>query len=396
MRRVALAALLVVGCGAPASPASSPEVWQTCSDGRRVERFSNACPPAPAAPLVTEPAAPAPAPAPARVAPALPPPKPTTVSLARTGDAELDAALRAGDEAFEAGDLAKAEASYGAAKTLRPKRVAGAVGLARVRVARAAPNLGYASAEKNKDVTAAARELAAAAKAEPAFGPALLEQGRALLLLGDAPGAEAALVKAQAALPEEAEAHSALGVALLAGGKSEQAAVALTKARDLDVGSAARHGNLGTVLFMRSRVPEAIKEYEMQVQLAPDDARAHSDLGTALLASQEMVRAEAELRRAIALDPQRATFRSNLGYALQLQGKVREAVVEYREALRLDAKLVSAWVNLATALSRDPATRAEARRALDSAKKLDPSDPRVKANLEELDALEKGAPAPPR
>jgi hypothetical protein len=40
-------------------------------------------------------------------------------------------------------------------------------------------------------------------------------------------------------------------------------------------------------------------------------------------------------------------------------------------------------------LSRDPKTRGEARQALKTAGNIDPSDPRVKANLEELDALEK-------
>jgi len=106
-----------------------------------------------------------------------------------------------------------------------------------------------------------------------------------------------------------------------------------------------------------------------------------------------------ELERAIALDPQRATFRSNLGYALQIQGKRTDAIAQYREALRLDPKLASAWINLATALAQDPKTRAEARSALEKARAIDPTDPRVKANLEELDALEKsgtnGTTAPP-
>ncbi len=53
-------------------------------------------------------------------------------------------------------------------------------------------------------------------------------------------------------------------------------------------------------------------------------------------------------------------------------------------------KLVSAWINLATALARNPRTRKEARADLERARALSPDDPRVKANLEELDALEKG------
>jgi Flp pilus assembly protein TadD len=167
------------------------------------------------------------------------------------------------------------------------------------------------------------------------------------------------------------------------------------RARELDPGSAARRGNLGTVLFMRGRVADAIKEYEIEVRLLPDDARARSDLGTALLAQSDFTRAIPELRKAIQLDPKRATFRSNLGYALQLSGKSSEAIVAYREAIQLDPKLSSAWINLATSLARDPKTRGEARQALKTAAGLDPTDPRVKANLEELDALDKGSPKGP-
>jgi Flp pilus assembly protein TadD len=140
---------------------------------------------------------------------------------------------------------------------------------------------------------------------------------------------------------------------------------------------------------MRGRAAEAVREYELQVRLEDTDARAHSDLGTALLAGNELERARLELERAIKLAPDKAAFHSNLGYALQLAGKLGDAIKEYREAIRLDDKLASAWINLATALARDPKTRGEARDALLRAKKLDPTDPRVKANLEELDAIEK-------
>jgi superkiller protein 3 len=108
----------------------------------------------------------------------------------------------------------------------------------------------------------------------------------------------------------------------------------------------------------------------------------------------DLTRAIAELTRALLLDPSRATFHSNLGYALQLRGSPTEAIAEYRKALAIDPHLASAWINLATALAKDPKTRAEAKNALGEAKKLDPTDPRVKANEEELDALEHGKTAP--
>ena len=102
----------------------------------------------------------------------------------------------------------------------------------------------------------------------------------------------------------------------------------------------------------------------------------------------DLQRALSELERAVKLDPQRATFRSNLGYALQQSGRFDAALAEYREALRLDATLVRAWINLGTILARDPKSRAAARAALEHARSLAPDDPRVKANLDELDALQ--------
>ena len=384
---LALLVLAVGGCGGTDRPAVVPAPVAGVTPPASPDPGSVPQPVLTATPPKTAPPAPS--------EPALPPPKPTTISLAHTGDEKLDLILAQGDQAFEDGDLVKAAASYKTAMIQAPKRSGPIVGSARVRAAKASPSLGFAAAEKNSEVIAAAKDMKRAADLEPTYGPAQVELGRAYLLLGDAVNAEAALRKGMRLLPDDAEASSALGVALLALGKTDEALTALTRSRDLDPGSAARRGNLGTVLFMRGKVAEAIKEYEIEVRLVPDDPRAHSDLGTALLAQSDFTRAVPELRRAIQLDPKRATFRSNLGYALQLSGKIGEGIAEYREAIKLDPKLSSAWINLATALARDPKTRGEARQALKTAAGLDASDPRVKANLEELDALEKGMPQKP-
>jgi Flp pilus assembly protein TadD len=311
----------------------------------------------------------------------LPPPRPTTIKL---GDGEL----AAGDAACEKGDLDAAGKHYAAA----PRGVAASVGLARVRIMRVDAPLDYASAKGNAEVAGAAAELLRATKAGPTFGPAFVELGRARLLLGDAPGAIDALQKGTLLLPDEPEAHSQLGVALLATGHAADAVKELARAEQLDPGSPARRGNLGTALMMAGRTKEAITEYEARARMEDGDARAHSDLGTALLATQDLERALAELGRAVQLDPQRPSAHSNLGYALQQAGHLDRAIGEYREALRLDPKLVSAWINLATALARDPKTRKEARADLERARALSPDDPRVKANLEELDAVERGSP----
>ncbi|MBX3471718.1 MAG: hypothetical protein KF878_33095, partial [Planctomycetes bacterium] len=146
------------------------------------EAWQEDAPAAGEAGAVSQPAASAPPAAPVASAPpaeALPPPKPTTLALARTNDAALDGLLAEADKAFEAGDLDKALAGYEAARKTAPRRAGPIVGAARVKVTRASPTLGFAAAEKNAAVIAAAKELKRAADLEPTFGPAFVEHGRA-------------------------------------------------------------------------------------------------------------------------------------------------------------------------------------------------------------------------
>ena len=368
------------GAGAvPPAATTMPAVVQPADLSGTSASEDSPAPSTTAAPAPLASASGAPAAADSGVPAGLPPPRPTTIPL---GDGEL----AAGDAAFERGDLPGAQKHYAAA----PHGVASAVGLARVRLAKVDAPFDYAAAKGNAEVAAVAAELAKTVKASPGFGPAYVELGRAKLLLGDAQGCIDALRRATELLPDEPEAHSQLGVGLLATGHASEAVQELARAVELDPGSAARHGNLGTALMMAGRTPEAIAEYETRVRIDDHDARAHSDLGAALLGTQDLERALHELQRAVQLEPQRAAFHSNLGYALQQSGSMDRALAEYREALRLDPRLVSAWINLATALARNPRTRKEARADLERARALSPDDPRVTANLEELDALEKG------
>jgi Flp pilus assembly protein TadD len=315
-------------------------------------------------------------------------PRPTEIPLA-SGHGLEDADLAGGDSAFERGELGDALDHYEAARKEAPASPAAMVGIARVRIAKLGLPLDYAAGKGNATVAAVAAQLAQVAKSATSFGPLFVELGRARLLLGNAPGSLDALKNGVRLLPDEPEAHSQLGVAFLATGHADDAVRELALAAELDPTSGARHGNLGTALLMLGRTKEAIVEYEARVRI-DDDAKAHSDLGTALLGTQDTERALAELGHAVRIEPGRATFHSNLGFALQETGRLDRAILEYREALRLDPTLTSAWINLATALARDPKTRAEARAALERARVLSPGDPRVKANLEELRALESG------
>jgi Flp pilus assembly protein TadD len=328
---------------------------------------------------------------PAKTKSDFPPPRKSGVRLSLT-DATPDANLLAGDDAFDREDYKAAEAAYVRALKSKETRLRGRVGVARCKLARLGFSAEYASAKGDKRPIPQVGELRAVLAEDGAIGVAHFELGKMLLLLADPEPAVAALEKALALLPEEAEVQSTLGLAYLATGKTAKAAEALGKARDLDPGNASRQGNFGTAQMMIGKPEGALEPYRNQVILADTDPKAHSDLAVALLSTGDLEGGILSLKKAIELDPKRATFRSNLGYALQQKGDAAGALASYMEATKLDPKLGSAWINLATLLSKDPKTRAKAREALETARKLDPSDPRVQANLDELSELEKKSP----
>lgn len=317
-----------------------------------------------------------------------PPPRRSTVPLADGSGDAIDALVHAGDEAYEAGDYDKALEAYGDAARRAPDRLGPQIGVSRTRLAKLDLPFSFGEAKGNPEARSAVRALENLARRPEAKGAVRLELGRGLLLLGEAKAALRALEQAIRELPDEAEAHSAKGIAHLALGDASEAAKEMEQAKSLDRGRASRHGNLGTVLLMLGRVDDAVRAYEEQKRLDPTSARTHADLGTAYLAQGRIPQAIQELREAIARDGSRAAFRSNLGYALSLKGDLAGAERELREAIRIDEGLASAWINLGTVLAKEPRHRKEARAAFKRAEKIDPQDPRVKANLAELDALE--------
>ncbi|CAN5597657.1 hypothetical protein BH09MYX1_BH09MYX1_19610 [soil metagenome] len=328
------------------------------------------------------------APKPEPLAP-LPPPKPATTALASAANDDVDKELTLGDTAFEANDLALAKKHYDAARKLDKtnKRPGPIVGQARVRVALTNVPYDVGAGKGNAELAAAAKDLKTAVALDDSYGPAHAELGRTLLLLGDAEGALAELRKGATILKDDAEVQSSLGGALLAAGKKEDALGPLVRAAQIDSGRSERHGNLGTVMLLLGRVGDAVKEFELQARLADGDARVHADLGAALLFVPDIPRAVRELERAVQLDGSRASYHTTLGTAYKQSGRNPDALREYQEALKRDDKFVSALIGVATVLALDPKTRGEARNALKKAKSIDPTDPRIDANLQELDEL---------
>ena len=127
---------------------------------------------------------------------AVPAPLPATTKLARGNGSRADAALQAGDAAYDADDFALAETKYREASTLAPKDGAPLVGLARVAIAKTNLPTDYNAAPKHPLLEKTAAQLRQAIKLDPQFAPAHTELGRALLMLGKADDALVAFRKA--------------------------------------------------------------------------------------------------------------------------------------------------------------------------------------------------------
>ncbi|OQB16872.1 MAG: TPR repeat-containing protein YrrB [Deltaproteobacteria bacterium ADurb.Bin207] len=315
------------------------------------------------------------------------------VGLARGTGTPADQALARGDDAYRNEQWDAASEAYLQAQRLAPTDPAPLVGQVRVALAKADAPTAHAADPQQPLVRQSVAKLRQARRLDPSYGPALVELGQALLVLDESEEALSVLQAAVQQLPSNPDALSALGVALLANGRSQEAVNALQKAVELDPGSIPRLTNLATAWLLQGETSRAVEVYERAVLLAPDDGRIHTDLGTAYLALNDLQKAMRHLRRAVEIDPNRATFRSNLGYGLLSLGDTTGAIEQCRKALELDAKLGSAWINLGTALART-GKRQQARQAFERAVALDPTDPRPRANLQELDEIERAGAAP--
>ena len=328
---------------------------------------------------------------------ALPPPRRATIPLASGSGQAGDGELAAGDDAFERGDLAAAERSYAAARAAGAKSAAArrprARAASRGPACRSTTGPRRATPRSRRPRRSSARREAKRA----AFGPAFVELGRARLCSATRRVRSTRSDAARELLPDEPEAHSQLGVALARDGPRRPGGTrALARRRS-------RSGQRGSSRQPRHRALDdrAHEGSHRPVRASGADRRRRR--ARALRSRDRACSPRSDLERvalrARARDEPRAErarrFHSNLGYALQQAGRFDRAIAEYREAIRArsDAR---ERVDQPRDHPREESRRRrrEARAALGRAAAASPDDPRVKANLDELDALEKGI-APP-
>jgi tetratricopeptide (TPR) repeat protein len=201
----------------------------------------------------------------------------------------------------------QAEAGYlRGVVALREWQVAGAASQAKAE--------GGGQGDANGSGPAAARaEFENALKLDDTFAAARYQLGVVLLASGDAPGAEAALVKSTQQEPQWASGYTALGSALYGQGKFADAIPVFQRAAALEPGSAAALAGLGLARVMKGE-KDGSKDIERAMKVDPSSALPHLNL--ALVYSQsknkkDWSRAEDEFKKAISMNPQNIEFQNS-------------------------------------------------------------------------------------
>ncbi len=91
-----------------------------------------------------------------------------------------------------------------------------------------------------------------------------------------------------------------------------------------------------TVAVRENRLPEAISDLQAVLAQAPDDLAANHLLGVALMKSQRLPEAIAQLLKVTQLKPDHAAARTHLGMAYAATGKTELARRAFETALKID------------------------------------------------------------
>jgi tetratricopeptide (TPR) repeat protein len=227
---------------------------------------------------------------------------------------------------------------------------------------------------------------------------------RLAVLHGNSGQVEQALSNAQRALalrPDDPDYRYIVGNTLLQSGNLAEAEAQLRRTIEQQPGHAKAHYSLGTVLARTGKqdeakrylarvdslqqVEESINTFERRTMLYPDDPAAWVTYGYALSRAGRSSEAVRAFQVALFKGPATPDVHLLLANAYLKHRQPEEALAHYEAALQLDASFVGAWVNKGICLARMGKPEA-ARQAWETALRLDPDQPQVRAYLAGLTA----------
>jgi tetratricopeptide (TPR) repeat protein len=248
-------------------------------------------------------------------------------------------------------------------------------------------------------------ESQAAARLAEEPGNGLLWKVLSVAQMRQGKDARAALTRAAALLPQDAEAQANLGGWLRRRGEWQGALEslgrslalehknpdALTDAADaqralgrprdattlyqtalqLEPGRVPAIIGLGNALLELGEPRQAVRWYDEALAVVPDDPQIQCHLSNALRLAGETTQSLHLTRRLLLRAPQLPMAHNNLGLLLMGQGEVTAAIASFRECVRLDPAQVSALLNLGGAL-KDTGQPSEALALYSRAVELDP------------------------
>ncbi|HOT91318.1 MAG TPA: tetratricopeptide repeat protein [Anaerolineae bacterium] len=141
--------------------------------------------------------------------------------------------------------------------------------------------------------------------------------------------------------PEAAHAHYVRALILLDQGRPDDAMRAIHEALRLDPNDAAYHVVAGRVYLYKKDWKRALAAAEAGLQCDPQHITCRNLQAMALVRLGRKVEALDALTDALARAPENALTHANYGWALLHQNKITEALAAFREALRLDP--TSSW-----------------------------------------------------
>ncbi len=230
----------------------------------------------------------------------------------------------------------------------------------------------------------AAEAFTLALRQEPRFLYAIINLGRAQLLMKRYDDALASFSGALELEPQRVETLDLLGNTRMEQGDLAKAEELFVRALRLAPDDAGTRNSLGLLYQRQGRLGEAAAEFERVVAIDADYVEGHNNLGLVRRQQGEPALAIAAFQKAISVDAAFAGSYNNMGLALQDLGRSKEARGSYAAGLAVDPDNAVLLNNLG-ALDLVEGSFDAARHLFEKAINADPDYPSARNNLGALE-----------